>query len=231
MSQQEILCDYGAINRNYCIADEGANLRDLVTIDLGWLRQFVTTLEELILAREKQDIAEIESKIPAPVNWAEHYPWQWQDIIGTQLRQSYIVALMSVIERHLEYTVAEVGAVLSQEPPSLMTMKMYEFMKNARKFLLDTAGFSKPANGAWNLVDNLRELRNGLVHCSGFLDGNRRAEKIRQFIEQTPELELESGFVQITPVFCQSVQKSIEDFFADLHQQHVALCRRLASVQ
>ena len=231
MSQQQVPYDYGATGRDYWIADEGANLRDLTDMDLEWLRHFLSILEEFIRAKEEQDIAEIKARARAPVNWAEQYPWQWQDIVGTQLRQSHIVALMSVTERHLGYTIAEVGAVLSQESPSVTPGKTGKFMERAREFLVDTANFAKPTRETWDLVNNLRELRNVLVHCAGLLDDSERAQEVRRFVERTPELEMESGFVQVTPEFCQSVQMSIEGFFADLHEQHVALCRRLASAR
>ena len=78
--------DYGEMGRNYWIAEEGAVCSDLITANFNELRHFLTTLEEFINKEESHEVTDVENRYPEPIDWSEHYPSHWQDIIGTQLR-------------------------------------------------------------------------------------------------------------------------------------------------
>jgi len=222
MSQHETTYDYGEMGRDYWIAERGAIGWDLIAMNFNELRRFLTTLEEFIEKGELREVTEIEREHGSRVDWAEHHPYHWQDIIGTQLRQSYIVSLMSATEWHLKSVFQDVGMILGMRLPSF---------RNMHKFLKDTANFSKPSGDTWDFFDDLRELRNVVVHRAGFVDGDKYKDKVKGFVEATPDLELDSGFVKVTAVFCRSAHDRIERFFEELHEEYVELCRRLEVVR
>jgi hypothetical protein len=220
MSQQTE--DFGEMGRDYRIAEEGAMCQWLITTNFDGLRHFLTTLEEFIKREESHDVADIEKEYGNRVDWAEHYPSHWQDIIGTQLRQSYIVSLMSATEWHLKSVCEDVEVLLKKALPK------HRGPDDLHKFLKGTAEFSAPSDDAWDFVDHLRECRNFLVHRMGLLEGDSRAAQVKM-LEGSPGFKCASGFVEIKSEFCLFAHERIERFFKDLHEEYVSLCRRLSA--
>jgi len=129
---------------------------------------------------------------------------------------------MSATEWHLKSVFRDVGMILGKRFPSF---------QNMHKFLKDTANSSKPSDGTWDFFNDLRGLRNVLVHHAGFVPGDKYEDKVKGFIEAAPTLELDSGFVKVTAVFCRFTQDRIERFFEELHEEYVKLCCRLEVVR
>ena len=101
--------------RDCLIQGECAMSWYLVTDNLNELRLFLDTVEGFI---EKEEHREVEALKPYATDgdfWAENYPYQWQDIIGSQLRQTFIVALMSATEFHLSHLCGDTATCASGE--------------------------------------------------------------------------------------------------------------------
>ena len=96
-----------------------------------------------------------------------------------------------------------------------------------RKFLRSTAEFSTPLDDGWDFVDHLRECRNVLVHRLGVLEGYKWAPEVEK-LKGSPGLKCDSGIVEIGSEFCPFAHERIEHFFKELHEEYVALCRRLS---
>jgi len=207
--------DYGEMTRDYLIAEEGTILWDLIRMDLDWLEHFRATLEKLIEERETRDIAAVENR---------YYSWHWQDIIGTQLRQSYIVALMSGTERYLVQVCSDVGAI--RGTPIDLGDFTRGTVAHAREFLTKNAAFSTPVPATWVLVAGVYRLRNIVVHNGGILNSANKA-RVSEFVRQTqaPGLKFESASVEIMREFCQFAHKRIAEFFNELRGEYAALCR------
>jgi len=225
MLQQPITYDYGEMGRDGLISGEGREEWDWIRWNLDDLRYFLTTVEGFIEEQESREIAEVVSRQPVPIDWSEHDPWYWQGIIGTQLRQSYIVALMSATEWHLDCVCQSVRALIKKPLPSFKNG--YEFLKEMPKFLRTAAEFSTPSDDTWDFVNHLRTCRNVLVHRTGVLEGYKWAAEVEK-LKGAPGLELDSGLVKIGPEFCPFAHERIDRFFEELRQEFVRLCRRLA---
>ena len=223
--KRPITFDYGDLGRNYWIDEEGGIRWDLIRINLDELGHFLQTVEGFIAREESQEVADIEREFGECVDWAEHYPWHWQDIIGSQLRQSYVVSLMSATEWHLKSICSEVNGILQAavEPDDLKGGTL----SRTRKFLTKIAKFSKPSTTMWDDVANIYLLRNILVHNTGMFDGEKKGQ-VAAIMRQFPGIKLESGFVRFGPKFCRSVHQRVEGFFKDLQGEYVRLCQRLA---
>jgi len=204
------------MGRDYLIAEEGAILWDLIKTDLEWLAHFLVALDELIKERETRDIADVENR---------YHSWHWQDIIGTQLRQSYIVALMSATERYLLQICSDVGAIL-RTPIDLGDFTRGTVAK-ARKFLTKNAAFCTPVPAAWDRLAGVYRLRNIVVHNGGILESDNKVRWVSEFVRRTrsPGLKFESASVEIMPEFCQFTHEHIVKFFRELHGEYAALCR------
>jgi hypothetical protein len=196
---------------------------DLVTDNLYRLRLFLDTVEGFI---EKEEHREVEALKPYATDgdfWAENYPYQWQDIIGSQLRQTFIVALMSATEFHLSHLCGDTATIV-RSPISHDDLKGSLFAC-AQKFLSAFGTFSAPSARTWELIGDLYKLLNAIVHNAAMVDSHK-AGRLEALVERAPGIAMSSGFLEIKREFCLYTYDLVESFFRELHEQQVALCRR-----
>ncbi|WP_417661231.1 hypothetical protein [Pseudomonas sp.] len=204
----------------------GRTARWLTTENLSELRHFLETLENFITQEERKEIEALEPHATSEGFWEYYYPYQWQQIIGDQLRKSFIVSLMSSAEFHLNLLCRDV-AIIAKASITHEDLKGSTIAR-ARKFLDAFSGFTAPKEALWELISDIYTLRNSIVHNSAIIDTNdRNSKRITALMGRAPGLSNPSaGVLEIRPDFCHHALSSVEDFFAQLHEQFVIFCQQ-----
>lgn len=222
--------DYiAATARRYLIDDKGSMGKWLVQDNLDELRLFRGTLEKFIEEEEAREVAALEKHARGAGDgefWAEHYPYQWQQIIGSQLRKSFVVSLMSLAEFHLGLLCRDVAAV-TESKITHEDLKGSLFIR-AKKFLETFAQFEAPSQAQWELIGDLYALRNSIVHNAALVDIDRHWGRLEVFMNRAPGISVPSaGMLQMEKEFCAFAFDGVNSFFEILHQQYVGLCARI----
>jgi len=217
--------DYGAAGREYWISERGEIARYLVTSNLADLRRFLDEVEDFVDRAESSEVEDIRRRFGPNVEWAEHYPVHWQDVIGAQLRQAFIVSLMSATEWHTTLMYEATRALLQvQRAPG---RRPRGTLGRSRQYLTRVAHYATPAADVWNSMESLYLVRSILVHNAAMLDRSRERANVTQFIGTAPGIDAQSGFLTIRKEFCVFAHSRVEEFFAGLHRGFVDLCQRL----
>ena len=214
--------------RRHLLSDKGSMGRWLVEDNLDELRMFRGTLEKFIEEEETREVAALAKHAGADNGefWADHYPYQWQQIIGSQLRKSFVVSLISLAEFHLGFLCRDV-AVVTEAKITHEDLRGALFIR-ARKFLEMFAQFTAPAQADWELVGDLYSLRNSIVHNAALVDTGRNSERLVEFMRRAPGISVPSaGMLEMKKEFCIFALDSVTSFLGVLQQQYVALCSRL----
>ena len=228
MPKLPLVPDYIAtVARSYMLQDKGAIACSLFIDSRDELGLFLKTLEGFIEKEEQKEVVALE-KLAKPDDgefWALHYPYQWQQIIGSQLRKSFLVSLISMCEFHIGLLCGDV-ATLTNARITHEDLKGGIFVR-ARKFLETFAAFAEPSQDEWEVINDLYILRNSIVHNDALVDSDRKASRLETFIKRAPGISIPSaGMLEIGKVFCVYALDSIDTFMASLHQQYVDLCVR-----
>jgi hypothetical protein len=200
----------------------------LVKGNLDELRMFLGTLETFIEQEESQEIAALEKHAAGSDGefWARHYPYQWQQIIGSQLRKSFVVSLISLAEFHLGLLCRDV-ATLTQAKITHEDIKGSMFTR-ARKFLETFAAFTSPIGSEWEMIGDVCALRNSIVHNAALVDLDKNTQRLEAFMQRAPGISIPSaGMLELQKEFCDFALNGVETFIENLHEQYVGLCARL----
>ena len=213
------------IARMHLIEEQGATRKWLFEDNLNELRLFHATLEDFVEREEKRQVDQLSPLATHPDFWADHYPYQWQDVIGQQLRHSFVVSLASASEFHLGLLCGDVATVV-QAPIDLKG----GLISRSRKFLSAFAGFKAPNESAWQALGDLYVLRNCIAHNAALVEVDKDASRLNAFIARSPGISVPSaGLLEMKREFCTYALSAVESFFTDLHASFVALCQRVAN--
>ena len=108
-------------SRTALIQDQCALSRFVSEGNFSELDLLRRTIEELIQREETEEINQlaIHADRLAPDArsefWADNHPYAWEDIIASQFRSSFFIALMSAVELHLGRA-AQVAGMISRAP-------------------------------------------------------------------------------------------------------------------
>jgi hypothetical protein len=213
--------------REYLIQEKCATSHWLLTDNLSELRLFSETLESFIEKEERRDVEALAPHATYPDFWADHYPYQWQQIIGSQLRQSFVVSLMSATEFHLGLLCRDVATII-QATITHDDLKGGSVARS-RKFLNAFAHFGTPAEKSWQIIEDLYALRNNIVHNAGLVDAGRDSKRLAVMMKRSPGISKPSaGTLEIKREFCNYALNAVDKFFHDLHHQQDLLCQQAA---
>lgn len=196
--------------------------------DLDELRLFLNTLDDFIEQEEKRQVAELE--IHAKPNdgefWANYYPYQWQQIIGNRLRESFIVSLISLCEFHFGLICRDV-AVVTNTKITHEDLRGGIFVR-ARKFIDAFTSFKSPSQTDWETISDFYILRNSIVHNASLVDNGRNSERLQAFIKRAPGISNPSiGMLVIKKEFCVYALERVDAVINELQQQYIDLCTSL----
>lgn len=204
----------------------GKTARWLTTENLSELKHFLETLENFIAQEERKEVEALEPHATGGDFWAYYYPYQWQQIIGGQLRKSFIVSLMSSAEFHLNLLCRDV-AIIAKASITHEDLRGSTIAR-AKKFLDAFSGFTSPPEVHWELIADIYTLRNSIVHNGALVDtGDKNSKRIATLMSRAPGISNpSSGVLEIEPEFCKYALESVENFFTELHEQFVIFCRK-----
>lgn len=212
----------------YLIKEQGATRKWLFEDNLNELRLFHATIENFIEREEKRQVGQLYPLATHPDFWVDHYPYQWQDVIGQQLRHSFVVSLASASEFHLGLLCRDVATVV-QAPITHEDLKG-GLISRSRKFLSAFAGFEAPNESAWQALGDLYVLRNSIAHNAALVEVDKDASGLNAFIARSPGISVPSaGLLEMKREFCTYALSVVESFLTDLHACFVALCQRVAN--
>lgn len=212
--------------REHLIQERRATAKWLLDDNLEELRLFQTTLEDFVEAEEKRDIEALAPFATTPDFWMYNHPYQWQDIIGSQLRQSFVMSLASATEFHLGLLCRDTASVL-QSPISHEDLKG-GLITRARKFVLAFGRFNSPPETTWQNLADFYVLRNTIAHGGALVDTDREGKRLVAFMQRNPGISVPSaGMLKIERQFTSHMLDVVQRFFEELHGEFIALCVRV----
>lgn len=192
----------------------------LANSNLDELRLFLDTTEKFIEVEEKRAIESLESHATHPDFWAENYPWEWQQIIGSQLRHAYLGSLLAATEYHLRQ-ICRNAARITNSKINADDLKG-SYLEQARKYLGSVVDFSTPSNRVWETVCDLYVLRNVIVHNGGAVDREGPKKRLESLAKRSLGLTVHDN-VHINKEFIVFAHNTIKAFFHDLFLEQAKL--------
>lgn len=214
--------------RKHMLQDKGSMTYSIAKDDIGELSLFLNVLDDFIEQEEKRQVAELgkQAKPDDGEFWATYYPYQWQDVIGNRLRESFIVSLIALCEFHVGVICRDV-AIVTNAKITHEDLKGGIFLR-ARKFLETFADFKSPSPAEWEAITDFYTLRNSIVHNASLVDYGRNSERLQAFIKRTPGISNPSiGMLVIKIEFCVYALGKVDAVIDALKKQYVDLCTRL----
>jgi len=216
--------------REMLIREECATARSILTGNLEELTLFSDSLEDFIAKEEKRAVKALLPHAEEDGDfWANHYPYHWQDIIGAQLRQSFVVSLMSATEFHLDWLCRDTAQVVQ----AAITHEELKgtALERARRFLNAFAQFTAPPDALWEEIGDLQALRNNIVHNAALVDAEHsNKRRLAGVMKRRPGISNPStGLLKLERAFSEYALATVQRFFDELYAQQKALCKRAAS--
>ena len=202
--------------------------RDLCAANLGHLAFYLDTLDTFVQDREKADTqAIIERHKEQHVNWAEEHPYWWQDIVGEQVRRSFIIALMSIAEHYVSFTCRDAERAFG------LTIRVDDlaggWLQRSRKYFEKFAGFSSPSPHIWDSLGGIYLVRNVFVHRGGMLDSTANITRAKGMLKAAPGITFNPPFIELDISFCRFAHEAVTEFFQLLHEEHQVRCKAVLS--
>jgi len=192
----------------------------LANSNLDELRLFLDTTEEFIEAEEKRAIESLKPHGKQADFWAENYPWEWQQIIGSQLRHAYIGSLLAATEYHLRQICRNTTKITNSK------IKVDDlkgsYLEQARKYLGSVVGFSTPSARTWEIVGDLYVLRNVIAHNGGAVERECSKKRLQSLAKRSPGLTVNDN-VHINKDFVIFAHNAIRAFFKELFLEQTKL--------
>lgn len=201
---------------------------------LKGLKFYIETLEGFIEGERAQEISELEKhaeqweEVHQEDFWAWHYPVHWDEIFANQLRSSFVITLISLAESHVgmvaEQAYAIVGASITPKE-----LRKSPFFERNRKHLEELAGFTRPDNKSWESLDEIRTIRNCIVHAGSRIYDSRNQECVEALVRTLPGLSAPYKVLELSREFPVHSFNTVEGFITDLYDEASALCRRVST--
>ncbi|MCI0732416.1 MAG: hypothetical protein L0Y38_01170 [Methylococcaceae bacterium] len=216
--------EFAKLFRETLIQDECATWHWLAFDNLKELRHFLDTVENFIEREETRAVSELEKHDTYPDFWADNYPTHWQEIIGSQLRQSFVVSLMAATEFYLSMLCRDVEAIVVA--PIALNDLRGSTLERARKYLSTFGKFALPTDASWEELGDLYALRNVIVHNGAMIEGSSKSKRIDAMIRRSPGISNRSaGFLEIKREFCTFAHEAVVKFFEEASEALKGLCR------
>ena len=208
--------DYSDDIRDGLVLDKCRTSQDECAAHFEELMLFSNTLEGFIRAEDSRMAA--QSTAPPE----EYEGWWLKDVVAVHLRLSYLASVMNAVAFRLDRLCDEVASIARLKKPEFRE----DVVSQIRKFLICQAGFTAPRGALWDDIINLYKMRNIVVHSQGVIPEKKKGRRFQQLPKHIPGLTLSSGLVELDQDFAASLNRHVVSFFADLHNQQIALCER-----
>lgn len=216
----------------YWLEDGFGIFNSLFEENIRELRGYLSCMDGYLKAEEQREITQLEEasnklhEAHRGEYFAEHYPYEWERIFAHHLRHSFITALMSLTEDHLN-SFCNNTALLLKSPITHKDLKG-SILETGWKYLKSLALFQEPKDHEWKVVVDIYKLRNAIVHNGGRIEGALNEARLKTFIRDAPGISIPSlGMLSITNEFCLFALERVETLFKELHNQQETLRLRL----
>jgi hypothetical protein len=192
---------------------------------------YLDTFEDFVSRQESEEIASLEahaaqlSEEGRSEFWSWYYPVHWDEIFRTNLRSSFLVSLVSLIESQL-IQVSRDAAVIARTPIQVSDLKG-SLLERARLFLEKFAAFQQPTDNVWAKLSQIYDIRNVFVHHAGFLPAYNHEKRTRQFIQSSDMLTETNGSLNLKREFCIYALAVAQEFLDAIGSESSALCSRV----
>lgn len=189
------------------------------------LKLYIGTLEDFIEAEKNAEIKAIVENAGEISNegqsefWAWHYPVHWEEIFATQLRSSFLVTLISLVESHISTVANEARAIAraSLAPRELQG----EHLERHRRYFEKVLAFDAPKSDLWNDMHDLGELRNRIVHAqsSAHSEDPKKQKRYIQLSKKFPGISVHYSVFQFSAQFPPVALERAEMFLTALYKE------------
>ncbi|MGH8771193.1 MAG: hypothetical protein ACREV2_08455 [Burkholderiales bacterium] len=192
---------------------------------------YLDTFEDFISRQESEEIASLEAEVVHLTEegrsefWSWYYPVHWEEIFRTNLRSSFLVSLISLIESRLTEVSRDV-AVIARTPIQIGDLKG-SLLERANLFLERFGAFKQPTAEAWARVSQINDIRNVFFHHAGYLPAYNHEKRARQFIQSSDMLSETNGSLTLNPEFCAYSLQIAQTFLDAIASELSALCSRI----
>jgi hypothetical protein len=140
---------------------------------------------------------------------------QYEDLFPVLLGSSFIIVLVSTLERELSTYAETVGRVSNIE------IKLADlrggFHEQFKTYLSKVAKLSFDFNSIeWNDIKGLIEVRNAIVHDAGVVEDSARGRTIKTFNQRYPTLNIKGSSLHPTIPFCNQMIQLVHSFLVNL---------------
>ena len=194
------------------------------------LKFYLETLEAFIEAEREKEISALKKEIDHRSSddqgefWAWHYPVHWDDIFASQIRSSFIVTLMSLVESHLGM-VAEQASKIVNTRLKLRSLRE-RTMALDRRFLESQVGFTRPKKDSWKLINEIRLIRNCIVHANSTIYRTDNEKSLESLVTRLPGLSASYGVVELAREFPEHCLTVAQNFLTELYDEASTMCQR-----
>lgn len=199
---------------------------------LEGLRMYLSTIETFIESEKRSEIDSLSMRaeqLPDSAKeefWAWHYPVHWDDIFATQLRSSFLVTLMSLVESHVS-TVAKEShgkAQVAIGPRDLHGCHL----ERHRKYFDKVLSFQTPTAEQWNSICGLSDIRNQIVHAQSLAwsPNDKTRSRLERLARQLPGVSVDYSVFQFDTAFPQHALDQVASFIQCLYLEAGRLLQR-----
>jgi hypothetical protein len=140
---------------------------------------------------------------------------QYDDLFPILLGNSFIIVLVSTLERELFTYCETVGKVSNIEIKS--SDLKGSFHEQFKTYLSKVAKLSFDFDATdWDDIKGLIEVRNAIVHNSGMVYDSQRGRTIKKFNQRYPTLNIKRSIVYPTIPFCNQMIQLVHAFLVSL---------------
>lgn len=187
------------------------------------LQLYLQTLEKFIESERSAEIHALEKhagELPDNARsdfWAWNYPVHWDDIFATQLRCSFLVTLVSLVESHVSVVASEARGV-ARAPLSPRELQG-EHLERHRKYFEKILGFQLPGSSLWSDMHDLSELRNRVVHAqnSAHAEDPKKQARLLQLAKNFPGISVENSSFQFSAEFPLAAINRVKLFLSEAY--------------
>ena len=201
------------------------------TEEVNRFKFYLDTLENFISQQESDEIVALEADAAHLTDdardefWSWYYPVHWDEIFRTNLRSSFLVSLVSMIESQLSEVCRDVE-VIARTPIQAGDLKG-SLLERTHLFLEKFGAFQQPTAEVWAKFSRIYDIRNVFVHHAGFLPAYNHENRTRQFIEGGKMITETNGTLTIKREFCVDALRVAQELLDAIAGELSALCSRV----
>jgi len=215
------------------LIEHGDHMAGWLTCEsLKELELFLNTIEDFIEKEEKRELSALDKfletipKTERGEYLSDHYPFEWQQVLGAHFRSSFLITLMSVTEDSLSRICTQVSTMLDS---SISNKDLKgSILEAAKKYLQAIGKYEAPPEHHWATVIDLYKVRNVMVHNGGMLEGAPNEKRIRAFMDKAPGISApQSAFLKFEKEFCFYALEQVKELFCVLDAEQEKLRLRI----